>query len=214
MKKNFKKNKMHLIGIDEVNYSPSLAGDCVICALYALRRVRGVKDSKQLTHKQRLNLFGKLHYHSIYSIVPATVNSINSVGIYKARNYAIATAFENLYLQLLGMNIKPEKAIIDGPFSKGWMNYFKSKIAIPVECMVNADEIIYQVSAASIVARIYADALFTGFGSFYPGYNIERNHGSPDKVMYEKIRKDGACPYMRVNYGQSWWKKIQEGKTK
>jgi len=182
MKKNFKKNKMSLIGIDEVNYSPSLAGDCVICALYALKKVRGIKDSKQLTHKQRLKLFGKLHYQSVYSVVPATVNSINSVGIYKARNYAIASALENLYLQLLGMNIKPEKAVIDGPFSKGWMNYFKSKIAISVECMVNADEIIYQVSAASIVARIYADALFTGFGSFYPAVY----EGKLWSVMVEK----------------------------
>jgi len=144
--------------------------------------------------------------------MPATVNSINSIGIYKARNYAIATALENLYLQLLGMNIKSEKAIIDGPFSRAWVNYFRSKVAISVECMVNADEIVYEVSAASIVARIYADALFEGFGSFYPGYNLEKNHGSPDRVMYEKIRKDGACPYMRVNYGKSWWEKIRKGK--
>ena len=201
-----------IIGIDECNYSPSLSGDCVVCALYPLKKVRGVKDSKLLTHKQRLKLFEKLQYNSIYTIAPATVNSINSIGIYKARNYAIASALESLYLQLLGMNIKPEKAIIDGPFSKEWMNYFRSKVSVPVECMIDADEIVYQVSAASIVARIYADALFIGFGSFYPGYNLEKSHGSPDKVMYEKIRKDGACPYMRVNYGKSWWEKIRNGK--
>jgi len=174
--------------------------------------VRGVKDSKQLTHKQRLKLFGKLHYYSVYTIVPATVNSINSIGVYKARNYAIASALENLYLQLLGMNIKPEKAVIDGPFSKEWMNYFRSKVAIPVECLIDADSKVYEVSAASIIGRIYMDSLFTGFGSFYPGYNLEKNHGSPDRVMYEKIRKDGACPYMRVNYGKSWWEKIRKGK--
>ena len=189
-----------------------MAGDCVICALYALKKVHGVKDSKQLTHKQRIKLFERLQYDSIYTIVPATVNSINSVGIYKARNYAIASALESLYLQLLEMNIKPKKAVIDGPFSKEWMNYFRSKVSIQVECMADADSKVYAVSAASIIGKIYMDSLFMGFGSFFPGYNIEKNHGSPDKVMYEKIRKDGACPYMRVDYGKSWWEKIRNGK--
>jgi len=187
----------------------------VVCALYQLKKVRGVKDSKLLTHKQRLKLFEKLQYNSIYTIVPATVNSINSVGIYKARNYAIASALEGLYLQLLEMNIKPEKAVIDGPFSKEWMNYFRSKVSIPVGCMIDADEIVYQVSAASVVARIYADALFTGFGSFYPGYGFEHDHGSPSESHIEALRKRGPSPYHRTkNYAAKWWERIRKGKIK
>jgi len=187
----------------------------VVCALYALKKVRGVKDSKLLTHKQRLKLFERLQDNSVYAIVPATVNSINSVGIYKARNYAIASALESLYLQLLAMNIKPEKVIIDGPFSKEWMNYFRSKVAIPVECMVDADSKVYAVSAASTVGKIYMDSLFRGFGSFFPGYGFERDHGSPSENHIEALRKKGPSPYHRTkNYAAEWWERIRKGKEK
>lgn len=211
-----------IIGIDEVNFSPSLVGDCIICA-YArkpgIRKVRGVKDSKQLTAKKRLGLFERLHKIGTYSIVLATVNDINELGIYKARNIAIEFAILKLIRKIKANNIYYQriinKIIIDGYFKKQWLNdlsivlkirYFGNYI--PVECLINGDQRIYEISAASIVAKVYMDALFQGFGSFYPGYRMEKNHGSPDKVMYEKLRKDGPTPYHRTNYGLKWWKKI------
>lgn len=214
-----------IIGVDEVNFSPSLAGDCVVCAYVASKKVRGVKDSKQLTSKQRLKLFEKLHETGSYSIVLATVNDINELGIYKARNLAIEFAIYKLIRKVRANDVyyqgSIEKVLIDGYFKKEWLNdlsvvlkirYFGNYI--PVECMVNGDELVYEISAASIVARVYADALFAGFGKFYPGYNLERCHGSPDKTMYKKLRESGPTPYHRTNYGLGWWEKIMAGKRR
>ena len=212
-----------IIGVDENNFSPSLAGDCVVVALArrpGTKKVRGVKDSKQLTHKQRLALFGKLQETSCYSVVPATVNWINSDGIYWARNMAIVNSASALLLNKAILKTKVDeeiRIIIDGPFSKTWMTTFSNSIRwgwtrnIKVECLVNGDEKVYEISAASIIGRIYADALFAGFGQFYPGYRLERNHGSPDKLAYEKIRQSGPTPYHRTNYGKGWWEKIYRG---
>jgi len=124
------------------------------------------------------------------------------------------SALESLYLQLLQMNIRPERAVIDGPFSKEWMNYFRSKVTVPVECLIDADNKVYTVSAASIVARVYADALFEGFGKFYPGYGFEHDHGSPSKAHIEALRKAGPSPYHRTNYAVGWWERIRKGKAK
>ena len=71
-----------LAGVDESNYSPSLAGDCVVCALVRTGRiVEGATDSKKLSQKRRLELFAELQKESLYYVVPATPNSINVVNI-------------------------------------------------------------------------------------------------------------------------------------
>jgi len=178
---------------------------------YAKRIIKGVTDSKKLTHEKRLELFSKLQRWGHYQVQIASVNEINDIGIYLARNRAIIQAIRGLMSRL--QPTQKVRVIIDGKFSKAWLARMGSP-GIEVECMIKGDEKIYECGAASIIGRVYADALFEGFGKFFPGYNIERNHGSPDKVMYEKIRKDGACPYMRVNYAKSWWEKIRKGKTK
>lgn len=200
-----------IIAVDEANFSPSLAGDCVVCALLSLRKVEGVKDSKKLAHKRRLELFKKLQKSSLYSIVPATVNEINSTGIYMARNMAILSAVRKL---LFSQNYGIKNVLIDGYFSKKWLKFFSVDLRVPVECMVNGDDLVYECSAASIMARVYADALFQGFGEFYPGYNLEKCHGSPDKRMYEALRKKGPSPYHRTGYGKGWWEKIMKGEQR
>lgn len=209
-----------IIGVDEVNYSPSLVGDCVVCAFThkdGMRRVKRVKDSKLLTHDQRLKLFEKLQYRSMYSVIPVTVNDINDQGIYYSRNLGITHAVIRLYARMGGVGMvhgKLDKIIVDGKFSEEWTEYFKFIwLFNRVECMVDGDQKVYEVSCASIIAKVYMDALFQGFGSFYPGYRMEINHGSPDKKMYQKIREDGPTPYHRVGYGKEWWKKIYKNET-
>lgn len=212
-----------IIGVDENNFSPSIAGDCVVTAYVAKKKVRGVKDSKILTHKKRLELFGKLHEAGSYSIMPATVNDINEMGIYKARNLAIEFAIYKLIKKVRANDVyyqgSIDKVLIDGYFKKEWLNDLSTVLKIryfgnyiPVECLVNGDKLVYEISAASIIGKVYVDSLFKGFGSFFPGYDLEKCHGSPSKKMYDKLRESGPTPYHRTNYGLGWWEKIMTGK--
>ena len=200
-----------IIGVDEVNFSPSLAGDCVVCAYAAKRRVPGVTDSKQLTHMQRLQLFTGLQQSGHYAVAPATVNDINDLGIYVARNLAMVQAGGSLLRKLYQLGIRDEvdHFVLDGYFSKKWLAVFSNEwLGFDVEGIIDGDQTIYELGAASIVARIFADALFEGWGKFWPGYRLEKNHGSPDPRMYEKLRESGPTPVHRTKYGRGWWEKI------
>ena len=108
------------IGVDEVNFSPSIVGDCVVCALFPFEKVDGVKDSKMLSQKKRLELFGAIQETSLYVILPATVNQIINLNITQPRNEAIIWATKMLLELLKSRRISPEKVIIDGPFKKGF----------------------------------------------------------------------------------------------
>lgn len=204
-----------IIGVDECNFSPSLAGDCIVCSLFARERVEGVGDSKKIPKKRQLELFAELQSKSIYSVVPATVNAINIEGVYVARNRAIASSVGMLLMELKDQGIECEDIIIDGYWSQKWLqrlslgwghNYF-------AKGLIRGDSKVYEISAASIVARVYADALFEGWNAFYPDYRLNRNHGSPDQVMYAKIRESGPCPIHRTNYGKKWWNLIMRGSS-
>jgi ribonuclease HII len=215
-----------IIGVDEVNFSPSLAGDCVVVALVQKgRKVQGVRDSKQTTLKERLRLFARLQKECWYSIALASVNDIRNAGVYDARNLAISEALDSLlsriivYRQALkfyrwrnAMNrLDDIRIIIDGRLSAEIKEALARRIAnaCRIDGLIKADEIVYEVSAASIVAKVYVDALFAGFGAFWPGYGLEHDHGSPSAAHKNALRRLGPSPYHRTGvYGRAWWERI------
>jgi len=195
---------------EEVNFSPSIAGDCIVVAYYAIRKIKGVTDSKKLTHKKRLELFPKLQRWGHYQVQVASVNEINDIGIYLARNRAIIQAIRGLMSRLQPTG--RVRIIIDGKFSEAWLARIRTP-GTETECIIGGDEKVYECGAASIIARVYADSLFEGFGKFYPGYGFEHDHGSPSKNHIEALRKKGPSPYHRTkNYAAEWWKRIMETK--
>jgi len=210
-----------VVGCDEVNYSPSLAGDCVICALVNVgKKVEGVKDSKLLTLKKRLNLFPLIAENSIFSISIATFKDVEILGIYEARNYAALSALEQVFRLLVKEKVfqnsyRTIKVLIDGHWSREKKEWFKSSlvaatgVSSSVEGVVDGDATVYEISAASIIARVYCDALFEGWNTFFPGYELNTNHGSVTEKHKTTLREKGPSPVHRVkNYGKSWWKSI------
>lgn len=142
------------------------------------------------------------------------MNSIGHVGIYAARNYAVIAAVKLMLFELeqcalldyaLGVQV-----LLDGYWSKHWIQVFESECpGVKFRGIVNGDAKVYEISAASIVARVYIDALFEGYNRFWPGYHLSENHGSPDKRMYAKLKRSGPSPVFRTkHYGTSWWKRI------
>lgn len=91
---------MVIIGLDEANYSPSLAGPCV-CAAYILRPTRtilpdNVKDSKSINSAARVELFNQLTQIGHYVISLAMPSDIERFGVYRARNQAAAEAVRRI----------------------------------------------------------------------------------------------------------------------
>jgi len=208
-----------ILGCDEVNFSPSLAGECVVCVYYnpTGQKIKGVTDSKKVAKVTQRRLFKDLTNEGVFTIGLATVNSIDHVGIYVARNYAIIGAVQSMLLELdhLDVPLNDVEVLLDGKWSKQWLEIFKTETGVTFKGIIHGDALIYEISCASIVARVYADMLFCGYAKFWPGYNLEHNHGSPDKIMYRKLRRNGPSPAFRVKgYAKLWWARIMAGKQK
>lgn len=221
---------MKIIGIDEVNFSPTLAGDCVVCSLYNVgNKVEGVKDSKQLSAKSRFELFIELQRQTIYSIVPATPNQITNWGVFQARDAAIAASLTNLVMMMNDLGLDFDSIQIDGIWSRAKLQRLSDiveavsratnnktegsgrlELGFVVEGILQGDEKVYEISAASIMARCYVDSLMRGFEHYYPEWGISYSHGAlTDKekqIMYDK----GPSPYHRFGgrqrYAIRWWR--------
>lgn len=191
----------------------------MVCCYYnsSGERIKGVKDSKLVIKKTQRSLFKQLTKKGQFVVVPATVNAIERDGIYVARNHAVIAAVNLMLMSMKHSKIDTSNVtvLLDGYWSQNWILIFERLCGVKFEGVINGDAKIYEISAASIVARVYIDALFEGYNHFWPGYNINNNHGSPDQIMYRKLRKNGPSPIFRVkNYAPGWWKNIMEGKAK
>ena len=203
-----------IVGIDESNFSPSLSGDCVVCAFARTgKSVVGIDDSKKLSPSKRLELFGALQGESLYYVVPATPNSISKINVYKSRNIAIASAVRGLCYLLKASGYTPSKVIIYGYWSTEWKKAFsKDCFDMRVEGAIRGDESIYEVSAASIVAKVYCDCLLAGWDLLYPKRGIGCDHGSLTEEHKIQLRERGPSPVHRTGvYAQDWWDRILNG---
>jgi len=205
----FDRSKL-VIGCDETNYSPSLAGDCVVvaCWLPLDNPIEGINDSKQLTHKQHLELFAQITEAGLYRVELATPNDITVLGIYHARNLAAELAIEGLNRKLITRLGRPADLIL----TETSMKILKDTLPM-VEPMKHGDQISYLIGAASIIAKVYTDALFEGYNNFWPGYNLASNHGSVENKHKLGLKELGPSPVHRLhNYAGGWWAKLLDSK--
>lgn len=195
-----------MAGCDEVSYSPVLAGDCVVCALVKTGEfVQGVKDSKMLSSVTRKRLFPLIKENSTFSVVRATPEDINYRGLYESRNMAMIGAIKRLNKKL-GYTITD--VIIDGYWSNKWLDIFEHSCNCRVRGMIRGDELVYVISAASIVAKICVDLLYDKYERMYPGYGLSINHGTSSVQHIQKLQEQGPTPIHRTGYQKEWWKRI------
>jgi len=170
-----------ILGIDEAGRGPVIgpmviAGYCIDEEKIELLKSLGVRDSKELTRKQREEIYDeiiKLTDKYKYIIIgPKTIDHY----VYKNRlNYL---EFENMVKII--EEIKPNTVIIDSPLvnTKKVIEYIKNNLKINVEIIAEnkADKNYPVVSAASIIAKVIRDKeidkiekkININFGSGYP----------------------------------------------
>ena len=70
-----------------------------------------------------------------------------------------------------------------------------SQIAIP-----KADQFVFSVSAASIIAKVTRDKILMDFDKQYPGYGFATHKGYGTKFHIEMIKKMGPCKIHRKSF--------------
>ena len=181
-----------LCGIDEAGRGP-LAGPVVACAVIIedKPRIRYVKDSKQLTALEREDLFKKITERAIeirVSVVDHDV--IDEINILKANMRAMENCLNNLENEY-------ERAMIDG-------NYFRleenRQNNFRYMTIVDGDQKIYQISCASIIAKVTRDNIMKQMHEEYPMYGFDTHKGYATRHHIEMIRKYGPCEIHRKTF--------------
>jgi ribonuclease HII len=180
------KSNLITAGVDEVGRG-CLAGPVVSASVILKKNVnlKLLKDSKKISFKKRLKIAEHIKLNSYYSVGLASVDEIYDLNILQAALLSMKRAIDKL-------SIKPELILIDGTFApKGLKNY---------KTIINGDNKIKCISAASIIAKTYRDLLMIKLSEEYKHYAWERNFGYGTKAHIDGLKKFGITSHHRKGF--------------
>lgn len=184
-----------IAGVDEVGRGP-LAGP-VVCAAVILPLeeellIAGIDDSKKVREKERERLAAVIRERALaYQICEESAKTIDEINILEATKRCMKRAVE-------GLPITPDVVFVDGNF----------RIDIPFlqKNIIKGDSLSYSIGAASILAKVYRDALMCKFDEEYPCYGFAAHKGYGTQAHVQALREFGPCGIHR----KSFLKKILE----
>ena len=182
----------HIVGIDEVGRG-SLVGSAVVCAFRSDDKFFQslpfeVIDSKKISQKKREMIYdfftSNKSLNFSYKIVIAKKKEIEQKNIHKAILDSMAKA-------AAGISKMSDRIIIDGKFLPEELIRFKA------ETLVKADIKIKQVSAASIIAKVYRDKILKKLHLKEAFYGWNKNAGYGTKNHLDAITSIGISKFHR-----------------
>ena len=179
-------------GVDEVGRGP-LAGP-VVCAAVIMPTdglIDGIDDSKKLTAKKREALAELIKQRAIcYRIEEVQASVIDEINILQATRLCMKRAVE-------GLSPAADYVITDGNMTLD--------IALPQKSIVKGDSLSYSIGAASILAKVYRDALMREYAKEFPAYGFERNAGYGTAQHIRAIGEEGICRIHRRTFVGKFW---------
>lgn len=185
---------LRVAGVDEVGRGP-LAGP-VVCAAVILpleeeKRIIGIDDSKKLSAKKREALAEQIRAAArAYAITEVDAATIDEINILQATRLCMKRAVDMLVPAA-------DMVLTDGNMTLD--------ITLPQRSIVKGDALVCSIGAASILAKVYRDALMAEYAKLYPEYAFERNAGYGTQAHIRAIREVGACPIHRRSFITKFW---------
>lgn len=189
-----------LIGIDEAGRGP-LAGPVAVGVFAVrsknvLRKFRGVKDSKQLSAKQREEWFIRIKQsmkagESFYAVSYGRSETIDSKGL----SFAVYSAL-NRSLKRLETNkfAYPQvRILLDG-------SLYASSRYQNQKTIIDGDAKEPIIALASICAKVLRDKRMKKLAKEFPAYGFDIHKGYGTKAHYKAIRKHGVTPAHRKSF--------------
>ena len=189
-KKLWKKGFKRVVGLDEVGRGP-LAGPVVAAAVLLIHNskflIPKLRDSKKLTPKKREEFYKLIikNPQIKWGIGKVSEKVIDKINILEATKLAMIRAIKNL-------ERKPDFLIIDGNF--------KLNLPIPQKSIVKADEKVFSVALASIIAKVKRDHLMRNLAKKYSKYGFEKHKGYGTLQHRTLLKKHGPCSIHRKSF--------------
>jgi ribonuclease HII len=176
-----------IAGVDEAGRGP-LAGPVIASAVILNPRspIIGLMDSKKLTASKREALAAQIRCQAIaWTIGAASVEEIDKYNILNATLLAMKRALELLYTV-------PDQILIDGIHSP--------RLPIPTQTLVQGDQQVPSISAASILAKVTRDHLMQVLHDKHPEYGFAQHKGYGTRQHLAALKKYGYTQHHRHSF--------------
>jgi ribonuclease HII len=151
-----------------------------------IERVKGVRDSKLMTARQRTFWAERIRAVAwAWGVGFASCAEIDAIGIVPATRLAMERALQQL-------EIAPQHLLIDA--------LRLPKVALPQTAVIKGDVSILSISAASVLAKTGRDALMTRLDCDFPGYGFARHKGYGTAAHRAALESLGPCSEHRRTF--------------
>ena len=174
-------------GVDEVG-AGCLAGPVVTAAVVLPREVNidKLRDSKTLSPVQREKIALEIKEVAVaWAIGLSTPAEIDEINIRQADFLAMRRA-------LGGLNVKYDAVLSDGFAIPG--------LTCHQQAIIKGDQKSKSIAAASIIAKVYRDALMVEYEKEFPGYGFAQHKGYGTAEHCLALNSLGPCPIHRHSY--------------
>jgi ribonuclease HII len=175
-----------IAGVDEVGRG-ALFGPVVAAAVILPEglRIRGLRDSKQLLREDRERM-AKIVERKAIAIAIEEVDSatIDRVNIYQATRLAMTAAVARLAPA-------PDHLLIDA---------MRLDVSCSQTSIIYGDSLSISIAAASVVAKVYRDALLRELDLKYPQYGLASHKGYATPEHRAALLRHGPCELHRRSF--------------
>lgn len=183
---------MNICGIDEAGRGP-LAGPVVVAAVIMKKNtsISGIKDSKKISPHKREKLFDEILTQSDFYRIEVIDNKIiDEINILKSVMLGVERCISEIIKE-------KTQLLIDG-------NYFKlnndAHKDYNYKTIIKGDTFVYEISCASILAKVTRDRIMTDYDKIYPVYNFKSNKGYGTAYHIQSLRRNGPCEIHRKTF--------------
>lgn len=180
-----------ICGVDEVGrgalFGPVVAAAVILPPSAPELVTDKIRDSKQLTSYRRLKLAEKIWALAVDCTVGfASTAEIDRLNILQASLLAMRRA-------VLKLKVQPELCLVDG-------NQPIKNLPMPQQTLVKGDERSLVIASASIVAKVWRDALVIRLAAKYPMYDLVANKGYGTKRHLQALQQYGSSRLHRMSF--------------
>lgn len=182
------RRQLRVAGVDEAGRGP-LAGPVAVAAvvLDPRRRIRGLDDSKKLSHAQREDLYPRIVERALaWHVELVPVEEIDRLNILQA-------TLEGMRRCVLALGEHAQLARIDG-------NMLPRSLPCMAEAIVGGDALEPAIMAASILAKVSRDRLMCQLHEEFPVYGFHEHKGYATPAHLAALASHGPCVHHRRSF--------------
>jgi ribonuclease HII len=186
-----------VMGLDEVGRG-CLSGPVVAAGVIFKEgvQINGIKDSKQISEKQRFILEEEIKEKALFfTVQEGTLREIFELNILWASINTMKKCAED-------NDANPDYLLIDG-------NRYTSSF-IPHTCIIKGDDKSISIGAASILAKNYRDRYMKRLHKNYPEFDWDKNVGYPTPKHKKALQEFGITPHHRLGFNLGTEKKYKK----